>query len=288
MMKIYLSADIEGITGTTHWNETDAGNAEWEAARQQMTAEVAAACQGALEAGATEIWVKDSHDTARNLIAAELPQAARLIRGWSGHPFLTLQELDNTFAAVALIGYHSPVGSGGSPLAHSFTGKVTMLKLNGRLVSEFLMDALTSAYVGVPLVFLSGDQGICEAALAFNPSIQTVAVKQGVGASTINLHPALALERIRQGMAQAVAQAAAFRQPALPGHFVLEARYRAAFNAYHDAFYPGAQQIDSATVRFESDNLYISGICIREIFTETTNSGICSKAVLGIQIIAEH
>src|SRR5512135_3300506 len=104
-MKIFLSADIEGITGVTHWDETELSHEENAAAREQMTAEVAAACEGALEAGATEIWVKDSHDTGRNLIAARLPPEARLIRGWSGHPFQTLTQLDHTFQAVLLVGY---------------------------------------------------------------------------------------------------------------------------------------------------------------------------------------
>ena len=62
-MKVFISADIEGITGVTHWNETELGHAEYQAAREQMTAEVVAACEGALEAGAQEIWIKDSHDT---------------------------------------------------------------------------------------------------------------------------------------------------------------------------------------------------------------------------------
>ena len=90
-MKIYISADIEGVTGVTHWDETDLTKGEYNQFREQMTAEVVAACEGALEAGATEIWVKDAHDSARNIIAAKLPQAAKLIRGWSGHPFIMVQ-----------------------------------------------------------------------------------------------------------------------------------------------------------------------------------------------------
>ena len=259
-MKIYISADIEGITGVTHWDETELQHAEYTMAREQMTAEVAAACEGGLQAGATEIWVKDSHDSARNLIASRLPREVRLIRGWSGHPVLTLQGLDNTFATVALIGYHSRAGSGASPLAHNFTGKVTTIKINGVFVSEFLMDAYTSAYVGVPLVFVSGDQGICDEATQLNAHIQTLAVKQGVGNSTVNLHPDLAVARIREGMVQAVAQAlkgdAARHQVALPEHFSIEVRYRAAYSAYHDGFYPGAQQTDAMTVRFDTQDYF--------------------------------
>ncbi len=63
-MKIYITADIEGITGAAHWDETDKKNADYGEFREQMTAEVAAACEGALNAGAAEVWVKDAHWTA--------------------------------------------------------------------------------------------------------------------------------------------------------------------------------------------------------------------------------
>jgi len=255
-MKIYISADIEGITDVTHWDETDLQKGDSYAAREQMTAEVAAACDGAIQAGATEIWVKDSHDSARNMMPCRLPQEARLIRGWSGHPFLTLQELDKTFSAVALIGYHSRAGSGTSPLAHSYTGKVTSIKLNGQDVSEFLIDAYTCAYVGVPLIFLSGDKGICEEAEGFNPQIFTVAVKQGIGNSTVNIHPDLAVAQISAGMAQAVKGFAEQRLAPLPAHFSIDVHYRTAYNAYHDGFYPGAQQTGPITVRFETDDYF--------------------------------
>lgn len=255
-MKIYISADIEGITDVTHWDETELSHGDSYAAREQMTAEVAAACEGALQAGATEIWVKDSHDSARNLMPCRLPQEVRLIRGWSGHPFLTLQELDNSFQAVALIGYHSRAGSGTSPLAHSFTGKVTYIKLNDQDVSEFLIDAYTAAYVDVPLVFISGDQGICDEAVGFNPHIGTVAVKRGVGNSTVNIHPDLAVARIRTGIEQALKSNAIQSHVPLPSHFSVEIRYRAAYNAYHDSFYPGARQTGPMTVYFDTDDYF--------------------------------
>src|SRR5512136_2420739 len=129
-MKIYISADIEGVTGVTHWDETDLGKAESSLFREQMTAEVAAACEGALQAGATEIWVKDAHDSARNIIAAKLPQEVRLSRGWSSHPFAMVQELDETFQAVMMIGYHSRAAGGTSPLAHTMTGSFAHILLN--------------------------------------------------------------------------------------------------------------------------------------------------------------
>ena len=102
-MKIFISADIEGVTGITDWAEADMAHADNAQFRERMTAEVMAACEGALQAGATEIVVKDAHWTGRNILAERLPRQARLLRGWSGHPYSMVQGLDRSFAAALSI-----------------------------------------------------------------------------------------------------------------------------------------------------------------------------------------
>jgi len=127
-----------------------------------MTREVVAACEGALSANVTDILIKDAHGSGRNIIASQLPECARLIRGWSGHPFNMLQQIDQTFDATILTGYHSKAGSEPNPLAHCFRLYIDYIKINGELASEFLFNAYVSALVNVPVVFVSGDKGICE------------------------------------------------------------------------------------------------------------------------------
>jgi len=255
-MKVYISADIEGVTGVTHWDETDLAKTEYAPFREQMTAEVVAACEGALQAGATEIWVKDAHASARNILAAKLPHEARLIRGWGTTPLMMVQELDESFQAVMMIGYHSRAGAGSSPLAHTMTGSFTHIRLNERLASEFLIHAYAAASLGVPVALVSGDKGLCDEATDLNPHITTVAVKEGIGNSTVNIHPSLAVDRIREGTAQALRGDLARAQIALPDHFVLELGYRDHTKAYTFGFYPGARQVDPLTVRLEADGYF--------------------------------
>ncbi|MCJ7789554.1 MAG: M55 family metallopeptidase, partial [Candidatus Atribacteria bacterium] len=81
-MKIYISADIEGVTGIAHWDETEKSKSDYQKFAQQMTDEVKAACEGAVNAGVEEIWIKDAHDSGRNIIAVDLPEIIRLVRGW--------------------------------------------------------------------------------------------------------------------------------------------------------------------------------------------------------------
>lgn len=255
-MKIYISADIEGVTGATHWDETDQKNAFYGELREQMTAEVAAACEGALHAGATEVWVKDAHGWARNIIAAKLPREVQLVREWSEHPFGMMQELDETFHAALMIGYHSRAGSNGSPLAHTMTGNMTYFKINDQYASEFMVAAYTAGLVGVPVVFLSGDAALCQEAQAFIPGLSTVAVMQGVSNSTTSIHPNLARERIRDGVEAALqADVSKCRVP-MPDHFSVELRYRKHADAYRAGFYPGVRALEAHTVGFEADNYF--------------------------------
>jgi D-amino peptidase len=255
-MKVYISADIEGVTGVTNWEETHLGKEEYKAAREQMTAEVAAACEGALQAGATEIWVKDAHASARNIIASKLPKEARLIRGWSGHPFMMVQELNDTFQAMMLIGYHSRAGAAANPLAHSMNGGIAGVLLNERFASEFLIHAYVAASMHIPVAFVCGDQGLCDEVAELNPAIGTVGVKQGVGESTVNLHPEVATSRIREGVAQALRGNLGLCQISLPAHFRVELRYRDHWKAYQSGFFPGARQTDATTVVFETDSYF--------------------------------
>ena len=72
-MKVYISVDIEGTAGTTSWAATELGDKEHGAAAREMTLEAVAACEGVLQAGADEIYVKDAHDSGRNMDLSLFP-----------------------------------------------------------------------------------------------------------------------------------------------------------------------------------------------------------------------
>ena len=255
-MKIYITSDIEGITGAAHWDETDKKNADYRELQEQMTAEVAAACEGALNAGASEIWVKDAHWTGRNILPSKLPRQVKLVREWSGHPYVMMQELDDTFYAALAIGYHSRAGSGTSPLAHTMSGNITYIKINGQYTAEFMISAYTAGLVGVPMVFVSGDAGLCQEAQAFIPSLRSVAVMQGVGSSTISIQPHLAVEQIRAGVEMALKGDVSKCRLQMPDHFSVEVRYRKHASAYHGSFFPGVTQKEPHTIQFEAESYF--------------------------------
>jgi len=255
-MKVFISADIEGTAGITNWEEADKTHPTYQEFRERMTDEVVAACEGAIEAGAKEILIKDAHDSGRNIIAARLPDCARLIRGWSGHPFSMVQELDESFDALLFVGYHSKAGSDDNPLAHTLRLRIMRLAFNGEIASEFQIYSYAAALVKVPAVFLSGDAGICGDAQRINPGIVTVPVSRGIGPSTLSIAPSLALKEIREGVGRALKGNRAACQLTLPKHFVLEIKYTTPVDAYRASWYPGAKLGAPRTVQFESDDYF--------------------------------
>ena len=256
-MKLYISADIEGIAGIAHWDEARPEKPDYAPFQAHMTRQVAAACEGAVLGGASEILVKDAHAHGRNLDPAALPACARIIRGWSGHPLMMVQDLDESFDCLAMVGYHSRAGSAANPLAHTMSSsRIALLSVNGVPVSEFHLHAWAGALLGVPTVFVSGDEGLCEEVAAFCPAIHTCAVQHGRGESVTGLHPAVAETRIREGMQAALQGDLKACLVELPPFFELEIEYHRPTVAYGQSFYPGARLQDERTVAFESDDYF--------------------------------
>ena len=252
-MKVYISVDIEGITNVTNWDETELHHDAHEAAAKQMTAETLAACRGAIAAGATEIYIKDAHDSARNILTEDMPDEAVLIRGWTSMPASMVACLDETFDAAIFIGYHSGAYYNGNPLAHTMNCQNNYVKINGKYAAEFDMNTWTAAHYGVPVVFVSGDQQLCDHAKELVPAIGTVGVKYGIGDATFNMSASKACRLIEEGVAAALSNisACAIKEPE---KYDVEINFRENTKAFRASFYPGVEQVDSKTVRYTAND----------------------------------
>ena len=250
--KFFISADIEGITDVTFWSETEDGQEGNDVARAQMTREVAAACEAVIASGGRPI-VRDGHGNARNISHLDLPEKTELMRGWACHPGSMMAGLDSSFSGVIYIGYHAPAGSSGSPLAHTVDyEKVKWVKINGRLASEFTMNSLYAASLGVPSLFLSGDETICHMAVEEMPRIATLAVKTCRGNSTWNMHPLEAVRQIKESVAQQLEMfgEAGWTPPALPEKLILDVCLSTHQGVRSALRLPGVEQLDEFTVRY--------------------------------------
>ncbi len=256
-MKLFISADIEGCCGVTHWDEARLGHSEWQEARRQMNAETGAACLGALEAGVSEILVKDAHGTGRNLLGSELPQSCRLVRAWSGDPLSMVTGLDESFDLAIFVGYHARASAGGNPLAHTLSSsRIFEIRLNGVSASEFRIHCFAAASLGVPVVLVSGDAEICREVKGFRSSIHTVATKECYGAASINEHPEAVVAKIHETAREAITDELARIPARLPSEWRLEVIYKEQKEAYRSGFYPGARLESPHLVSFESKDYY--------------------------------
>ena len=254
MKKFYLSADIEGTCGIVCWDETEAGHPRYEYFARQMSREVAAACEGAIAAGAEEILVRDAHDSARNIRPDMLPEQVRIFRNWERHPFSMMTGIDSSFAGAIFTGYHSAVGMDTNPLSHTMNTRNTAVTLNGEICSELMINCLTAAYVGVPVACVTGDAGLCRWIQSVLPGVAVVPVSEGVGSGSISIHPDVAVRRIRETVQEAVARDLTANMYPLPEHFRLEIRFREHSRAHGAQFYPGCVQVDAYTAAYEADD----------------------------------
>lgn len=248
-MKVFISADLEGCAGVSSRTQLYPTEREYEFARKQMTNEVLACCEGALAAGATEIFVRDAHGTARNLQLKDFPTQVRLFSDWAGSPWAMMEGLDSSFNASFFIGYHAASGSSGNPLAHTFSSEL-IVKLNGVLCSEFHINAYASLYHKVPVYFIAGDQNICAVAKSWDANIKTVSAQVGVGGGVISEHPKLVCEKIKEQTSLAIKEKIKIQE--LPKDFHFEFFFRKAKGAFSASFYPNAKLKDENTVIYES------------------------------------
>lgn len=247
-MKVFISADLEGVCGCTDWRETRYGGQGYEEACRQMSLEVAAAARGAIAMG-YEVVVKDGHEDALNIDPNLLPKGVQLLRGWHNTPLAMMAGLDDTYDAVMYIGYHSACYTNTSPLKHTIEDYLyNWMKVNGEIASEFTLNSILGDEMKVPSVFLSGDKGICDMVEKEYPGIVTFATKAGFGEGTWNLHPEDAIEGIENAVKKALSN--------IPEAKPLADSYEVVFNykdfgrAAHASYYPGAELLDPFTIRY--------------------------------------
>jgi D-amino peptidase len=253
-LKVFISVDMEGVAGLIHWDETSEGGADYPLFRRLMTEEANAAIAGALDAGATEIVVRDSHGSARNILPDLLRPEARLLRDWSS-PLSMMEGIDRTFDAVAFVGYHARAGTPDAVLKHTMSLSLTDVILNGVRMPEGGWNAAIAGHFDVPVVFLSGDSAICRQIREVIGPIETAAVKEGLGSAALMLHPTKAQEMIRKGVAAALRNLKAFKpyKPAAP--YRLEIVFTEETLARRAADVPGAERTGELSVAFVSNDL---------------------------------
>ena len=241
-LKVFISVDMEGITGAVNADDVSRDGKDYDYFRQTMTREANAAIEGALAAGAREIVVRDSHGSALNLLPEMLNQNSRLLRDWSEGPMVMMEGIDASYDAAVFVGYHASAGTPNSVLGHTSSGDVQDVTVNGISMPEAGYNALMAGHYDVPVVFVAGDQAICDQVKELFGEVETVAVKEGIGAAALNLHPEVARTRIRLGVERALQNLDDYEPYKLRAPYTLVLTLKTEQNINRGALYPGAKR----------------------------------------------
>ena len=208
-MKVYISVDMEGIAGISHSNPTKRGDDGYAQAVELMVGEANAAIDGAFAGGATEVTINDSHGGMYNLSPEKLDPRARLVQGnkpWS----MAEAAREGAFDVALFVGYHARAGHPRGTLAHTYTGRITLVEVGGRPATEAAINGLYLGALGVPVGMISGDDALAEELAEWFPWAERVVVKRGVSLRAADsVHPSAARALVKDGAQRAVERARA-------------------------------------------------------------------------------
>jgi D-amino peptidase len=259
-MRIYISADIEGIAGVVSRDNLMPGRFEYEAARDWMTDAVLAACETARELGADEVVVSDSHGNGQNIRFERMPAYVQLVRSWP-RPLGMMQGIEvGDYAGALLIGYHAGAANPGGTLAHTMSGEFFHdVKLNGVTLSEAGISAAIAGHFGVPVLMVAGDDVAVEETRALLGDIATATLKTSLGfLSTMTLSPEAANQRLRAGVRDAVARIGAIEPYVIDGPAEVQIRLRTRFVAEWLSYIAPVERLDAFTVRYPAADMVMA------------------------------
>jgi D-amino peptidase len=248
--KIFISVDMEGITGVVQPAQLGPDGFEYQRAREWMTGEVNAAISGIRDAGPADIVVCDSHGNGQSLLIDQVPDDVRIVRGFP-RPMEMMQGIDESFAAAVFIGYHASEWTANAVRGHTISSaRLLGVKLNGNEVSEGMYNAALAGQFGVPVAFISGDRLAVTQLQKIAPSAEGAIVKEPYGYhSALTVTPARGRTMIRDGLKRAMSALGSLRPYRLTAPIALEVGFKLTLDAERAAFVPGLVRSDAHSVK---------------------------------------
>lgn len=250
-MKIYISADMEGVAGVVTGEQLGPSGFEYGRFREFVTAEVNAAIEAARSAGADEILVSDSHGNGQNLLLEKLPEDIQIVRSWP-RPLMMMQGIDESFDGAILLGYHSGTANMGGVRAHTMSSaRLADVRLNGTAMSEAGINAAIAGHFGVPVILVTGDDVVVEETRRLLGDVEGAVVKTAYGFhSARTLHPSAANRLIGQKVKAALARIDDFKPYRPQPPYRLEVRFKHYRPSEVLAYLSIVERTDSHSIRF--------------------------------------
>ncbi len=255
-LKIYISADMEGVVGAVTGDQLGPSGFEYGRFREFMTREVLAAIGAAKAAGATEVLVSDSHGNGENILIEMLPEDVMLVRSWP-RPLMMMQGIDETFDAAIFLGYHAGTHNTEGVRAHTISSaRLADVRLNGRSVPEAGINAAIAGHFGVPVIMISGDDAAVEEAQELIGDMEGAVVKWNYGFHAARtLTPAAAYKLIAEKVTAAIARLDSFEPFVMSAPVTLDVRFKSYRPAQMMSYLSIVEQVDSHTIRYIGDTI---------------------------------
>ena len=263
--KIFISVDMEGIGGIGTGRMTSGSGKDYGLGRELMTEEVNTVVAAIFERGPADILVNDSHGDMQNLLHTRLDPRVQYIQG-NVKPLGMVQGLDDSFDGAIFLGYHARAGTAGGFLAHTGTGSVKGLWLNGTEVGEGGLNAYYAGSHGVPIILAAGDLTFTKQFGALVPT-RTVATKEAIGSSVARLyHPEEVRARLRATALEALDNLSTARALDTGGRVTLRMRSASTTRADILQAIPGMRRIDGTMVEYDAQDMTAAYALIRLMY----------------------
>jgi len=207
-VRVLVYHDMEGLAGQDDWRTYLFSHPEkYPEGQKMLAADLNAVIEGLYAGGATQVDVVDAHgsgnpepDVRRDLLDQ---RAKQVIRDRAFDPYVDITA-PNVYDAVVAVGMHAKTGSKGFA-SHTITLGMDVL-MNGKSITESEIVGYSWGGVGVPVIFVSGDDRLRED-LRVMPWIEFVVTKKATSASTVELRPVDSVHaEMRDKAARAVRQ----------------------------------------------------------------------------------
>ena len=263
--KVFISVDMEGISGISGSDQLSSDGREYERSRKLMAEDVNAAIRGARAGGARVIVVNDSHGSMRNLRLEDLDPSAILI----SHNFKRygmMEGLDESFDAAIFIGYHAKAGTPAGLFAHTGSGVVADVRVNGQSLGEGGLNTLVAGWYGVPVVLVTGDDVAVKQVSETATAARTVVVKRALNPGGAVRRPLEAVHREIEFKARASVTAAQRSKPIRERTYAVQVQLHNILIPEAAEILPGMTRPSPDTIAFETDAMPKAYALIRFLY----------------------
>lgn len=252
--RAFVSVDLEGLPHVVSRLHLTPGRPLWEEAREIATKTIVRACEVLRDSGFEEVVIADSHGDMVNLEASKLPDYIVLVRGYP-RPTSMVAGAEGSDIAL-MIGYHSGFGTRKAVFDHTFSGAVVRsLEFNGIRFNEYLVNSSALGHLGIPVIFLAGDENLRMDVVKHTPWVVFTPLKESLSRYSAK---SPALSRVLRDLELGIKEGLRRHAEGLTKPFKIETPVTVRVSFHESGFadvaelLPIVRRIDGLTVEYEA------------------------------------